>query len=75
MRTDLLEQKEQILQWVAENKSKAFMAQELHCNPKTITSLLAKMGIEYSGNKSGKGMTKQKNSLSLLEYLATSSDI
>ena len=45
MRTDLLEKKEQILQWVAENRSKAYMARELECNPKTINPLLERLGI------------------------------
>jgi hypothetical protein len=31
MRTDILEKKEQILQWISENRSKAFMCRELNC--------------------------------------------
>lgn len=31
------------------------MARELNCNPKTINSVLTKLGIDYSGNQSGKG--------------------
>lgn len=50
MRTDLLERKEDILQWISEHQSKAFMARELQCNPKTINSLLIQLGIEYKGN-------------------------
>jgi DNA-binding CsgD family transcriptional regulator len=55
MRTDLLEKKEEILQWISEGKSKAFMARELNCNPKTINPLLEKLDIIYEGNKSSKG--------------------
>ena len=55
MRTDLLERKDEILKWVSENKSKAFMARELGCNPKTITPLLKRLDIDYQGNQSGKG--------------------
>lgn len=51
------------------------MAKELNCSPKTINSLLEKLNIEYSGNKSGKGLTKTKTSLSLTDYLLTSKDI
>ena len=58
MRTDLLEKKEQILQWISENRSKAYMAKELNCNPKTINPLLERLGIEYKGNQSGKGISK-----------------
>ena len=39
-RTDINERKDEILQWVAENKSKAWMARELSCNPKTLLNLL-----------------------------------
>lgn len=76
MRTDILEKKEQILQWISENQSKAFMARELQCNPKTINSILTKFGIEYSGNQSGKGFSKTNpRKLSLEEYLKESKDI
>lgn len=76
MRTDILERKEEILQWISENKSKAYMARELQCNPKTITPILSKMGISYSGNQSGAGTHKRaKKRLTLQEYLATSLDI
>jgi DNA-binding CsgD family transcriptional regulator len=50
MREDLLKRKNDILQWISENQSKAFMARELKCNPKTITKLLEKLNIEYKGN-------------------------
>ena len=36
MRTDILERKEDILQWIEENQSKAFMAKELHCKQETL---------------------------------------
>ena len=39
MRTDILERKAEIEQWIAEGKSKAYMAQQLHCNPKTINPI------------------------------------
>ena len=75
MRTDILERKEDILQWIEENQSKAFMAKELHCKQETLNNYLKKMGIEYSGNQSGKGFTKVKKRWSLEEYLQNSSDI
>ena len=50
MRTDLLERKNDILQWISENRSKAYMAKELGCNPKTINSLLERLNIQYNGN-------------------------
>ena len=57
MRTDILERKEDILRWIEENQSKAFMCRELLCRPETLNSYLKKMGIEYEGkqgwNKNG----------------------
>lgn len=55
MRTDILERRAEIEQWILENRSKAFMARELNCNPKTITNILNKLGLDYNGNQSGKG--------------------
>lgn len=75
MRTDILERKADILRWIEENQSKAYMARQLNCNPKTITTVLQKLGIEYSGNKSGRGQHKEKSKTTLEEYLATSTDI
>ena len=76
MRTDLLERKEDILQWIAEGKSKAFMAKELNCNPKTINPLLEKLNIVYQGNQASRGQHKSNGrNMSLQEYLSNSVDI
>ena len=75
MRTDLLERKDDILLWISENRSKAYMARELGCNPKTINPLLERLGIQYNGNQSGKGCTKKHDCMSLEEYLEKSQDI
>ena len=75
MRTDIIERKAEILRWIEESQSKAYMARQLGCNPKTVDNVLKRMGIEYSGNKAGKGFHKQKGKTSLEEYLATSTDI
>ena len=50
-RNDILERKEDILQWISENQSKAFICRQLKCKPETLNSYLAKMGIDYKGNK------------------------
>lgn len=75
MRTDILERKEEILQWINEGQSKAFMARQLNCNPKTINPILERLGLTYGGNQSGKGQTKRKPKMSLIEYLEKSQDI
>lgn len=54
MRTDILQQKEQILQWIEEKRSKSYICQQLDCKADTLNSYLKKMGIEYAG-QSGQG--------------------
>ena len=76
MRTDLLQRKEEILQWISEGKSKAFIAKELGCNPKTINPLFERLEIIYDGNQSGKGQHKSNGrNMNLQEYLDYSADI
>ena len=75
MRSDILNQKDQILLWISENKSKAFISRELGCKQETLNRYLEKMGIEYTGNQSGKGQPKKKPKMNLEEYLANSVDI
>lgn len=76
MRTDILERREEIEQWIAEGKTKAQMARDLDCNPKTINPVLKKLGLEYAGNQGCKGLSKPNGQeLSLLEYLEKSVDI
>lgn len=75
MRTDILERKEEILEWIKQNRSKSFIAKELKCKQETLNKYLIKMGIEYKGNQSGKGFKKQKSKWNLEEYLQNSSNI
>ena len=76
MRIDILEREQEIKQWIAEGQSKAFMARQLNCNPKTINPILEKLGITYEGNQSGKGLRKSNGrEMTLIEYLANSKDI
>lgn len=76
MRTDILERKDEILQWIEENQSKAFICKQLQCKPETLNNYLKKMGIEYQGNQAGKGMSKNNGHYMTLEdYLANSENI
>lgn len=75
MRTDILERKAEIERWISENRSKAYMARELGCNPKTINSVLERLGLKYDGNQSGKGYSKAKEKMTLVQYLENSKDI
>lgn len=67
-RVDILERKEEILQWIEQNQSKAFICQQLMCKPETLNSYLGKMGISYSGNKGGKGIKHASNYKTAAEY-------
>ena len=75
MRTDILERKEEILQWISQKRSKAFMCRELHCKQDTLNRYLEKFGITYEGNPSGKGFSKNRFKMNLIEYLENSQDI
>ena len=68
-RLDILERKTEILQWISENKSKAFICKELQCKPETLNSYLKKMNIEYKGNQGSKGIEKKGNYKNTVEYL------
>ncbi len=76
MRTDIFERKDEILHWIEENQSKAFICKQLQCKQETLNNYLKKMGIEYSGNQAGKGMSKNSGQYMALEdYLMNSKDI
>lgn len=68
LRTDILERKEEILQWIKTNQSKAFMCRELKCKPETLNSYLKKMEIEYTGNQGGKGIKTSNQYKTAEEY-------
>lgn len=69
MRTDIIGKKDQILQWIKEQQSKAFICQQLRCKPETLNSYLDKMGIQYSGNKGLKGKKHDIGYKSAMYYI------
>lgn len=75
MREDILKRKAEIEEWILQKKSKAYMAQQLGCNPKTINPILERLDLVYAGNQSGKGQVKKTPKMSLIEYLSKSKDI
>ncbi len=68
MRTDILESKDQILLWISENRSKAFMCQEFKCKPAVLDGYLHKLGIEYKGNRGSKGTPHTPQRLTAEQY-------
>lgn len=71
MRTDILERKLEILQWIDEQQPKCWIAQQLGCKQETLNSYLNKMGIEYKGQQAKKGQVKG-NSYKPAEYYINS---
>ena len=68
-RNDILERKQEILQWIEENQSKAFICRQLQCKPETLNSYLITMNIEYEGNQGGKGIKTASNYIPAEEYI------
>ena len=76
MRTDILERKEEILQWIEEEKPKRFICEQLNCKPETLNSYLEKMDINYAGQQAKKGQYKGANKYKdVFEYLEKSTNI
>lgn len=71
-RTDILERKEDILNWISQHQSKAFMCRELKCKPDTLNSYLKQMNIEYAGNMGGKGIKTDPKYKTAEEYIHSS---
>lgn len=61
MRNDILERKDEIIEWIKQNKSKAFMCRQLQCKQDTLNLYLEKMNIIYSGKQSRAGIEKAPN--------------
>lgn len=60
MRRDILENLENIKEWVNQDIPKIEIARRLDCSPMTIERYLEKFGIKYHGNKGGKGIKSPK---------------
>ena len=68
-RNDILNREEEILQWIEEEKPKAWIAKQLNCSPGTLNIYLEKMNILYKGQQNKKGQQKGPNKyISAIEY-------
>lgn len=74
-REDILERKDDILNWIEEKQSKAYICRQLNCKPETLNSYLSKMGIQYAGNKSGRGIKDDTTYKTAIEYINSGSII
>ena len=61
MRNDLINKKDLILEWIAEELPKREIAKRLCCKQETLNAYLAKMNITYSGQQAKKGQQKGSN--------------
>lgn len=68
MRQDIVDRKQEVLKWIEENQSKAFICKQLKCKPETLESYLKKFGVTYVGNKGLKGKKTDSKRLSAIEY-------
>ena len=68
-RLDILERREEILQWVSEQLPNAEIARRLKCKVDTLKSYYKKMGIEYSGNMNRSNMKHYESRKPIEEYL------
>ena len=69
MRKDILERREEILQWIREERSKRYICKQLACKPDTLNSYLKKMDIEYAGQQAKKGQYKGAVFINLLRFI------
>ena len=72
MRTDILERKNEILNWIEQNQSKAYICKQLQCKQDTLNRYLEKMNIDYVGNQGGKGIKIDPKYKTAEEYAKSS---
>lgn len=69
MRNDILERKNEIIEWIKQNKPKAFICRQLQCKQDTLNLYLDKMDIVYTGNQGASGNKKAPNYKTAIEYV------
>ena len=75
-RNDILNRKDEILQWIEEERPKCWIAQQLQCKQETLNSYLKKMDIVYNGQQNKKGQQKGPNKYkSAMEYIESGKQI
>lgn len=72
-RNDILEKKEEILQWIEEGQPKSYICRQLNCKPETLNRYLGIMNIQYDGNSGLKGFKRNDNGyIPAAEYINSS---
>lgn len=75
VRKDILERKQEIEQWIAEERSLAEITRLLNCRIGTLYAWLKKMNIEYHGQQSKIGRNLGNGYTSAWKYLGTDKPI
>lgn len=70
MREDILDRKNEILEWISSNESNSEIARRLGCKVDTLKVYYTKMGITYKGNQSMKGKKTDPKRKSALEIIS-----
>ena len=69
MRHDIVERKQDILLWVEQNESKAYICKQLSCKPETLERYLKLFGVSYKGNMGLKGKKTDTKYVPALDYI------
>ena len=69
MRHDIVDRKEEILQWIENKESKAYICKQLSCKPETLERYLTLFGVSYKGNKGLKGKKTDTKYVPALQYI------
>jgi hypothetical protein len=71
MRKDIEDRKDEILDWINQNQSNAFIARQLKCKVDTLKRYYKRLGITYAGNMGGKGIKHDTKRKTAEEYANT----
>ena len=71
-RKDILDRKDDILRWIQDERSKAWMAKELQCQHLTLERALQCLKITYSGNIGSRGFKQSNNKKDASAYFDNS---
>lgn len=69
MRIDIVNRKDEILKWISEEQSKAYICKQLECKSSTLESYLRKFGVVYAGNQGSRGKKHGMRYVPALEYI------
>ena len=69
MRQDIVDRKEEVMQWIEQNESKAYICKQLSCKPETLERYLKIFGVSYKGNMGLKGKKSDTKYVPALEYM------